>query len=760
MEWQSYIVNNISALLLLINVCIYFYRYNDLSFSVRRFGYLLVFDLLFNIYIIIHFAIGYNPVLGQIVLKLSTIVSFFLMTYFYRAIFQRWGLFQKLIAGLVYSIFFVEVFLYLILFRLLNENQVELPFWDLTTLFYLFMPLFYALLYFYTFTEKLSDVTVKEREVVLLNLGIFFNTSGSLLFFLVVIWSYSNNQYNADFVDSIGGFNEILNIIFQLLISWAFYGGFKSKRLLLKEELKKEQEELKRLQELDHFKTRLYTNLTHEFRTPLTVILGMIDQIDLYPKKHLKEGLVIIRRNGLQLLQLINQLLDLAKLENKSFQLQLQQGDIIPYVRYLIESFESFTNSKNISLQFIALQEQLVMDYDPKQLKQIITNLMSNAIKFTPSGGQIKVKVNQEEDQLIIIVSDTGIGIPKDKIPLIFDRFYQVDNSSIREGEGTGIGLAHTLELVKLMGGNILVESQLQQGSQFSISLPVHCEPNIPMVNQDILVADISTDALLRQAPSHSEISLTNQLSSLPQVLIIEDNPDVTIYIKSCLEPAYQVETALNGQIGIEKALAQIPDLIISDVMMPKKNGYEVCDTLKQDERTSHIPIVLLTAKAMQEDKIEGFRTGADAYLIKPFDKEELLIRIGQLISIRAQLQERYARLQPVEGSDHFQKEDAFVMKLRKLVEERIDDASLGVVHLCKAANLSHMQVYRKLKALTDRTPSQFIRSIRLQKAMELLKSTDLTISEIAYDVGFTDPNYFSRTFLEEYGARPSSIRG
>ena len=183
MEWHSYIVNNISALLLLINVCIYFYRYNDLSFSVRRFGYLLVFDLLFNIYIIIHFAIGYNPVLGQIVLKLSTIVSFFLMTYFYKGIFQSWGLFQKLIAGLVYSIFFVEVFLYLMLFRLLSENQVELPFWDLTTLFYLFMPLFYALLYFYKFTEKLSDVTVKEREVVLLNLGIF-------LIHLVVYFSF------------------------------------------------------------------------------------------------------------------------------------------------------------------------------------------------------------------------------------------------------------------------------------------------------------------------------------------------------------------------------------------------------------------------------------------------------------------------------------------------------------------------------------------------------------------------------------------
>jgi signal transduction histidine kinase/CheY-like chemotaxis protein len=439
---------------------------------------------------------------------------------------------------------------------------------------------------------------------------------------------------------------------------------------------KLDQQETNRLKELDSFKSKLYTNLTHEFRTPLTVILGMNSQIKKNPKQFLEQGTQLIESNGKNLLRLINQLLDLSKLENKSFKINLVQDDILPYLRYLVESFQTYANSNNLSLRFFSTLETLSMDFDIEQIKQILTNLISNAVKFTPSGGHIDFKVNMEGEFLKLTIKDSGIGIEEKDLPHIFDRFFQVNGSHTRIGEGTGIGLAHTLELVKIMGGTISATSEIGKGTEFKLLLPItrnsKLAAKVDMENQlktlDKFDLDYDQNTSERSAFSDLRKDAPDQA---PLLLIIEDNPDVVIYLKSCLQGLYHVEVAYNGKIGIEKALELVPDIIISDVMMPEKDGYEVCNVLKADERTSHIPIILLTAKADHVSKIAGLRRGADAYLTKPFDTEELLVRLQLLVSRQKSMQSYFTNKDATDVSkqnnaslenEDIQIEDAFLI--------------------------------------------------------------------------------------------------
>jgi len=528
---------------------------------------------------------------------------------------------------------------------------------------------------------------------------------------------------------------------------YAFY------RIQLNKKL--EQEKADRLEELNRAKTKLYTNITHEFRTPLTVIMGMADNI----RGHHNER-SLIRRNSENLLRLINQVLGLSKLESGTLQMDLIQGDIISYLRYLTESFHSMAEEKNLTLTFETEIPALEMDYDEAKIQHIMYNLFSNAIKFTEKGS-IGLFVNQVTQGgspfLQIEVRDSGIGMSEDQLIHIFDRFYQADSSSVRKGEGTGIGLALTQELVGLMEGSIDVRSSLETGTTFTLLLPIrrNAKTGKSAQSERVIVPES-----LKPVPSkvRPEIQKT-----LPILLLIEDNKDVTTYIEALLKTDYQVLTASNGQQGINIALEVIPDIIISDVMMPQKDGYEVCQALKSDERTSHIPIILLTAKATHGDRIEGLKGGADAYLTKPFNKEELFVRLEKLLALRKALQAFYAKQNIFSSKALAQKStslnDRFLQKLVKVVEERLQDADFSVSDLCDVAKLSNAQVNRKLKALTERTPSQFIRSIRLRKALELLQTTELNISEVAYDVGFNDPNYFSRSFSEEFGYPPIEAR-
>ncbi|MBX2871316.1 MAG: response regulator, partial [Saprospiraceae bacterium] len=469
------------------------------------------------------------------------------------------------------------------------------------------------------------------------------------------------------------------------------------------------------------------------------------------------KGTRLIENNGKNLLRLANQLLDLSKLEDQSFQLELKQGDIVPFLSYVTESFQTYANSKNLSLRFFSNQESLMMDYDPVQIQQILTNLISNALKFTPSDGDVQVKLGVQSQQLQIGVEDTGIGIAEKDLPHVFDRFYQADNSTTRVGEGTGIGLAHTRELVRLMGGEIKVESEVGKGTRFLVSLPIHTKAEII----DTIAAPVE-GSLLAASPEDMPVFGTHQ-QDLPQVLIIEDNRDVVIYLKSCLADQYQVQVAYNGKIGIEKALQQVPDLIISDVMMPEKDGYEVCDALKNDQRTSHVPIILLTAKADHPSKLTGLKRGADVYLIKPFDKEELLVRLEMLLERQQRMMAHFsktflgqARAEELD-KEGVQIENAFLQKVKEVIENHYQDEDFALPQLCQKIGMSRSQLFRKMRALIGISPSAFIRDYRLDRAKILLQTTDQNVSEVAFAVGYKNLAHFSKSFQAKYGHSPST---
>ncbi|MEZ4927575.1 MAG: ATP-binding protein [Saprospiraceae bacterium] len=519
-----------------------------------------------------------------------------------------------------------------------------------------------------------------------------------------------------------------------------------------------------RLKELDGFKTKFFTNITHEFRTPLTVITGMTEQLRKHfaerSKESFENGVGMIRRNGENLLQLINQILDLSKLESGKLQLDVVQTDIVAFTKYIVDSLHSYAEMNKIQLHFLTEIDGLNMDIDTAKLQTVLTNLLSNALKFTPEEGHIYVNIQEDQvkDQRFcrISVKDTGLGIPESKLDKIFDRFYQVDNSATRKGEGTGIGLALTRELIKLMGGDISVRSKENSGSTFSFSIPVRKEaPVTRPVVEKIVLGSLNT--------GHDVFFTTSQNghSEKPLLLLVEDNIDVRQYLVDCLSEDYRLETAANGQEGIDKTLELIPDLILSDVMMPEKDGFELCEVVKLDERSSHIPLILLTAKVDAGSRIAGLSRGADDYIAKPFHRDELLARIRNLLDTRAKMQARYASLPVIEPSANpdLQLEDAFLLRIREVVEADLSDAEFEMPRLERALGMSRSQIFRKVKALTGQSPSVYIRSIRLHKSKELLLDAGKTIAEVAYEVGFATPAYFSTAFLEEFGVNPSEFK-
>ena len=531
---------------------------------------------------------------------------------------------------------------------------------------------------------------------------------------------------------------------------------------------KLKREERYRTADLQKFKSKFYTNLTHELRTPLNIILGMADQVKKFPHKWFNEGLNMITRNGRKLLNLSNQMLDLAKIESSLMPVHFVQDDIIHYLKYLVESFHSLADAKNISVIFSSDPDELVMDFDPDKIQNIISNLITNAIKFTPDNGLVQIAVHHEllelNNYLCIRVEDTGVGIPHSDLPFIFDRYFQVRKPDSQFSEGTGLGLALTRELVLLLNGEITVESRHADtestGTKFTLFLPI---------------TNNATESLGHHLTEHfleNGDSGPKEIMELPEIsnsdkmflLVVEDNEDVVQYISSLLAHTYHIVVAKNGQDGFDKALQNIPDLVISDVMMPRMDGFEFCKKMKQDLRTSHIPVVLLTAKADPQSRLDGFKVGADAYLSKPFNPEELFVRIEKLIELRKGLQNRYRENAEVRGlsqsgQHRYFREDTFLDEIRRILLEHLSDEEFGIDQLCKALGMSRSQLYRKFKALTDITVHQFIRSLRLEKARELLLHTDLNVTEVALDTGFKNLSHFSKIFAEEFGVAPSKTK-
>lgn len=523
---------------------------------------------------------------------------------------------------------------------------------------------------------------------------------------------------------------------------------------------KLEHAENERLKELDNFKTRFFTNITHEFRTPLTVILGMVERLRHAGMPSVIENAEIIRRNGENLLQLINQILDLSKLEAGKLRLHLEQGDMVAFARYLSDTFHSFAETKQVSLHFLPEMQHLMMDFDREKMQSILTNLLSNAIKFSKQGGDVQLRLAQTTVEgrpfCQITVCDTGIGIAPEKIAHVFERFYQTDDSSLRHGEGSGIGLALTKELVRLMQGDISVSSTVGEGTKFVVLLPISRQSPLATAKMPGAppIGIAAPPSLVVQA-QHSDDA------DKPLLLVVEDNEDLRQYLAMFASDAYRVIEAHNGQSGIDKALELVPDLIISDVMMPEKDGLQLCQTLKNDPRTSHIPIVLLTAKVSIEDRIAGFARGADAYLPKPFHQEELLLQLRNLHQLRQRLHARYAGAEPPPPTDDpdLQIEDAFLLQFRAYVEANLDNAQLSVEDLCRAVGMGRTNLHCKITSLSGLSAMQYVRAMRMQAAKRLLAEGRLNVSEVAFEVGFDDPKYFGRVFAEETGVPPTQWR-
>ncbi len=515
--------------------------------------------------------------------------------------------------------------------------------------------------------------------------------------------------------------------------------------------------ELENAKQIAELRKQLYTNITHEFRTPLTLIISPLQEMIAGRfKGNMQQYQKIMLRNAERLLQLINQLLDLSKLEAGELRVQASESDVVQFTRAIAMSFESLALRKQIDFQLDLSPNPIPAWFDRDKMEKVLTNLLSNAFKFTSEEGRIRVLVRQQEKQVHISVEDNGIGIPAEQLPHIFKRFYQVEQPSMRQLEGSGVGLALTREIVELHGGTIHVQSKENEGSRFDLYFPID---GLQFSAQEKIQATRPTKTVATAKTSLPHIpDFTSNNSRI--LLVVEDNADVRRYVVEQLQDRYQVLEAEHGKAGLELALTHIPDLIISDVMMPEMDGIELCKRLKQNEKTSHIPIIILTAKADRTDRLEGLQIGADDYLTKPFDSEELQLRATNLVQQRQQLIERFSKIgsvaiRPVKPVSP---EEIFLQKAVKIVRERMEDEEFGVVELADALLMSRHQLHRKIKALTDKSPSVFIRSLRLQAAKDLLQQGEYNVSEVAFRLGFNSLAYFSKCFAQEFGQPPSAF--
>ncbi|MEP3388895.1 MAG: response regulator [Reichenbachiella sp.] len=525
--------------------------------------------------------------------------------------------------------------------------------------------------------------------------------------------------------------------------------------LLLEQKVRERTEEIeeknKQLEKLDKMKSRFFSNISHEFRTPLTLIQGPAKDLQkrLNGDSRSRHELDTILANANQLLDLINQLLDLAKAENDVIDLNLESVEISAFVSNQVRPFLSLAETKRIHIQMSGVSEFLCM-MDVRKMQRVFDNILFNALKFSPDDSDITIKAYQEETNCVLEIIDKGKGIPDASKEKIFERFYQIDTSDTAQGSGIGLALAKVY--TTMHGGTIRVQNNIPVGSRFVVEIPIGKVDTLP---HEALNHGISRTT----ASQHNGIEELQQTpdESKQKVLVIEDDQGLRQYIRSCFEQGYEVYEAANGLDGLNLAKKIVPDAIVSDIMMPKMDGTSMTRQLKEQMLTSHIPILLLTAKASLDNKVDGLSTGADDYLTKPFESEELVARISSLISNRQKLFGNYR--QGITTSDLPSLPDIeqqFVDMVKQEVRQKMEDQRYDVSALSEALKMNRTTLFRKVKAVTGQTPTLFIRSIRLEEASRLLQDGGLNINEIAHKVGFSSTSYFSKSFKECYGVSPS----
>ena len=511
--------------------------------------------------------------------------------------------------------------------------------------------------------------------------------------------------------------------------------------------------EVAKNEEINNMKFRFFTNVSHELRTPLTLIISPLEGMLKETTDELQSTrLQLMYRNAQRLLHLVNQLLDFRKGEMSTHQLSLSEGDIISYVHSVCNSFLLMADKKHIQFSFFSGIDTFSMAFDADKVGKIVMNLLSNAFKFTPEGGRVTVMIEHvagTPDMLEIKIADTGIGISDVDKEHIFERFYQADHKGVEETTGNGIGLSLVRDFVTLHEGEVKVFDNIGTGSVFVIQFPVkHVETQVQLPPETGISIGEEED---------KEIKEETERKDFPLLLIVDDNEDFRIFMRYSLELQYRVKLAVNGNEAWEMMQEELPDLVISDVMMPQMDGNELCRLIKQDKRTAHIPVILLTARQNTEAKLEGLQTGADDYVTKPFNMTILVLRIRKLIELSRYHRVTQGMIDPAPSEIVITSlDEKLIEKAIKYVEDNMSRTELSVEELSRELGMSRVHLYKKLLQITGKTPIEFIRVIRLKRAAQLLRESQLHVSEVAFEVGFNNPKYFSRYFKDEFGVLPS----
>ena len=509
-------------------------------------------------------------------------------------------------------------------------------------------------------------------------------------------------------------------------------------------------------EEANKAKLQFFTNISHELRTPLTLIADPVNYIihDDNLNSQQRSMLQIVQRNVLVLTQLVSEILDFRKVQNGKMELRLSDFNLTESMKQWIKLFSVSAQKKHITISMDA-PDTIMLRADQDKIERICYNLLSNALKYTSEGGEISLMAKEEGGRVMISVADNGCGISSDELPYIFDRFYQAKNA----GRGTGIGLAIVKAFTELHHGEVSATSIEGKGSTFTIHIPVRQKGEV--TNQSTekieqLVEPSSAEEVPNQARHIDELIQPYQIDK-PEVLIIDDNIDIRTYLRSVLSEKYNVSEAADGKVGLELARKIVPDIVLSDIMMPVMDGLAFCQQLKTDKAISHIPVILLTARSLDEQRAEGYEHGADAYLSKPFSLRLLLSRIDNLIESRKKLNQTWSKgVEDDEiGNISNEIDKSFLKQLRKIIQENLANSDLSVEQIGDEIGLSRVQLYRKVKALTGYSPVEIVRKARLTRARHLLQTTERTVSEVAYAVGFSTPSYFSKCYKDEFGENP-----